>query len=116
MFTIKYRTYVRANQSPAPYDDWVAHEQIHTGFDMVSQEIENGNMVVHAHRGGDPGMMFGPWLPPEPSPEAIAEFEKQSNLAGQGLANAPGPLMQSAPRPSLWVMNEQGATVAKYDL
>lgn len=93
MLTIKYRTYVRV-VDPANGDSFTAHEQIHTGFDMTSQEIEGGNMVVHAHRGGDPGMMFGPWLPPEPE------------VAGQS----------SVPRPIVWVMNEQGATVGRYDL
>jgi hypothetical protein len=50
-------------------------------------------MVVHAHReGGAPGCTWGP-VPHED--------------------RAPG--TQPAPRPTLYVMNESGATVAKYD-
>lgn len=117
MLTVKYRSFVPTSPQVAGAPiEFVAHEQIHTGFDMVSQEIEEGNMVVHAHRGGDPGMMFGPWLQPELSPEEIAEFEKQSNLAGQGRTDAPAPLRHPTPRPTVWVMNENGATVARYDL
>lgn len=92
MFTIKYRTYDRSRTQPVDgptfYDE---NEQIHGPFDFVSREVDENNMtVVHAHRGAEPGMTFGPLKLPE--------------VAGEKL-----------PRPMLWVMNASGATVAKYD-
>jgi hypothetical protein len=93
MFTIKYRTYSvsriqnGAPNSPTMYDE---NEQIHGPFELVSKEQdENGFTVVHCHRAGDaPGMTFDPL---------------RTDAAGQ-------------PQSTLWVMNEAGATVAKYDL
>lgn len=90
MFTIKYRTY-----NPSPKQDggttcfYDQCELIDGPFALVSQEMDDGYIVVHAHRDHEaPGTMFGP---------------VRADEAGK-------------PRPTLWVMNEQGATVAKYDL
>lgn len=94
MFTIKYRTLELAPQQPSDGpSNYTFHEQIHGPFHMVSQEVDSdGHTVVHAHRDDcSPGMMFGPWAPAE-------------------TAGSP------RPGPTLWVMNEQGATIAKYDL
>lgn len=94
MFTIKYRTFTpSATQcadpgSPTYYDQ---NEQLHGPFDLVSQEMQDGLIVIYAHNGDDPGTTFGPFRPPETANE-------------------------EPPRPTLWVMNEAGATVAKYDL
>lgn len=104
MFTIKYRTFERAHQqnaaagSPTYYDE---HEQIHGPFALISKETdENGYPVVHAHRSeNEPGMTF--------THSRIRDLEDQQ-VAGQ-----PEP---PAPLSTLWVMNEQGATIAKYDL
>jgi len=69
-------------------------EQISGDYEFISQEIEDGCIVVHGHReGGIPGCTWGPHKSPDWEP-------------GQ----------QPAPRPTLYVMNEHGATVAKYDL
>jgi hypothetical protein len=94
MFTIKYRSYsLSQNQPPAdciaPTAFYDEHELIDGPFAMVSKELEDGYTVVHAHRDHNAlGMSFGP---------------VKAGAAGQ-------------PRPTLWVMNEAGATVAKYDL
>jgi hypothetical protein len=92
MFTIKYRSYSLSRtqnedeSAPRCYDE---HELIDGPFATVSKEIEDGFVVVHAHRDhNSPGMTFGPI---------------RAGEAGQ-------------PRATLWVMNEAGATVAKYDL
>jgi hypothetical protein len=92
MFTIKYRTYSPARTQPSEgptfYDE---NEQIHGPFDLVSKEQdEDGYTVVHCHRGGDPAIMFS---------------DRRDESAGS-----------KRPRTTLWVMNESGATVAKYDL
>lgn len=95
MFTIKYRTYSLARTQPkdcssGPFYD--ENEQIHGPFELVSKEQdEDGYTVVHCHRGTDPALTFGPFNQPE--------------AAGS-----------KRPRPTLWVMNSAGATVAKYDL
>lgn len=93
MFTIKYRTYSlsrtqdAAEGAPHYYDE---NEQIHGPFELISKEQdESGYTLVHAHRETSaPGMTFGPI---------------HADEAGK-------------PRPTLWVMNEQGSTIAKYDL
>lgn len=94
-YTVKYRCYnpcaTQPQEGPTHYDQ---NEQIHGPFTFVSQEMQDGLMVVHAHRGEEAiGMMFGP--------HRIGDL-----AAGQ----------EPPPRPSVWVMNESGATVAKYDL
>lgn len=89
MFTIKYRTFALSpkQDNHGPYYDMC--EQIHGPFGFVSQETDDGCRVVYAHRDdGAPVMTFGP---------------VKVGVAGQ-------------PCPTLWVMNEQGATIAKYDL
>jgi hypothetical protein len=88
MFTIKYRSYRPLTNSLTNY---VTHELIDGPFSLVSQEVdEDGHIVVHAHRtSAESGTMFGPWVPCVGDP-------------------TPGPIV--------WVMNENGATVAKYDL
>jgi hypothetical protein len=91
MFTVKYRTYNPCPKQPADctsrqYDEV---EMIQGPFAFVSKEMEDGYTVVYAHRDDTaPGYTFGPIF---------------SDEAGR-------------PRPALWVMNEQGATIAKYDL
>ena len=95
MFTVKYRSYcLSAKQPPAdctaPSAFYDEHELIDGPFAMVSKEMDDGWTVIHAHRDhNSPGMTFGPC----------------KNDADAGW-----------PRPTLWVMNEAGATVAKYDL
>lgn len=93
MFTLKYRSYSLAKVQPpadctsGPFYD--EHELIDGPFAMISKEMDDGYIVIHAHRDhNSPGMTFGP---------------VKADEAGK-------------PRPTLWVMNEQGATVAKYDL
>ncbi len=93
MFTIKYRRYNLAakqcTEASTPFFDPV--ETIDGPFAQINQEYESGYMVVYAHRSdGELGMSYGP---------------------NNGID---GP--QSPPRPTLWIMNEHGATVAKYDL
>lgn len=100
-FTIKYRRYNPSAQQPGPdvvaprffYD---AQETIDGPFAFVSQEMVDGYVVVYAHRSYDetPGMTYGP-----------------CKSGGDR-----GTIEGDAPRPTLWVMNEAGATVAKYDL
>jgi hypothetical protein len=92
MFTIKYRSYTLSakQSSDGPFYD--EHELIDGPFAMISKEMDDGYPVVYAHRDHNaPGTAFGPVQIPE--------------TAGQ-----------RQPRPTLWVMNESGATVAKYDL
>lgn len=97
MFTVKYRTYSLSPKQPAEgprfYDEC---ELIHGPFELVSKEVdEDGEIVVHAHRaGGAPGMTF-----------KHCDI-REDQVAGQ----------LPRPRSTLWVMNESGATVAKYDL
>lgn len=95
MFTIKFRTYSPARTQPADcssgpsYDE---NEQIHGPFELVSKEQdEDGYTVVHCHRGTDPAITFSD--------------DHKDEAAGS-----------KRPRPIVWVMNEQGATIAKYDL
>jgi hypothetical protein len=91
MYTMKYRYYARSNTQPADashtaYDEF---EMIQGPFSYVSAEWDDGWRVVHAHRNDtEPGYTFGP---------------VKDAAAGQ-------------PRPTLYVMNDHGATVAKYDL
>lgn len=93
MFTIKYRSYRRAMSQPAEGPThFDACEQLHGPFTLISQEMEDGDLVVYAHNGDDPGMTFGP-------------HKSLDQMAGE-----------STPRPTLWVMNDRGATVARYDL
>jgi hypothetical protein len=98
MFTIKYRQPVLQDAQPANGPAIYTYiESLHGPFDGVSQSYEDGWCVVKAHRGHDvadvtcPGMTFGPVV----------------------LDEAAG---EQRPRPTLWVMNEQGATLAKYNL
>jgi hypothetical protein len=91
MFTIKYRFYNLAAQQPTEgpqfYDQC---ESCHGPFEVVSQERSDGYIVVHGIDPAGQPMTFGPYNPPDQ--------------------------VASAPRPIVWVMNEAGATVAKYDL
>jgi hypothetical protein len=100
MFTIKYRYYTPAKTQPVDgpkfYDEC---ESCHGPFEVVNQaRDDNGYIEVHGIRGRSDGylpMTFGPFH--DPNGEDVK----------------PG---QQHPRPTLWVMNEAGATVAKYDL
>ena len=98
MFTIKYRSYSPSDvQQGGGFPCYDQNEQLHGPFDLISQEMVQGRLVVYAHRGAEPGMSFGPWVGAEiPAPSDTPQ--------------------SAAPRPTLWVMNESGATVAKYDL
>jgi hypothetical protein len=99
MFTIKYRFFVLADQQPQEgpkhYDQC---ESCHGPFEVVSQERRRGFIVVHGIDPAGQPMTFGP--------HQIDSLE----------AAAAGDLESQAPRPTVWVMNEAGATVAKYDL
>jgi hypothetical protein len=94
MFTVKYRSFQRSQNQPpadcvAPSALYDEHELIDGPFAMISKELDDGWTVVHAHRDhNSPGVTFGP---------------VKHGEAGM-------------PRPTVWVMNESGATVAKYDL
>lgn len=97
MFTVKYQSFQPCAQQPSEgpthYD---RVEQIQGPFELVSQEMKDGYIVVYAHRDAcAPGVMFGPFV--EPDTNSLAP-------------------VSSAPRPTVWVMNDHGATVAKYDL
>jgi hypothetical protein len=99
MFTVKYRTYNLApvqNADPLAPRCYDEVEMIYGTFELVSKEQDvDGNTVVHCHRpGGDPGLTI--------------------KHCDHGPEPAAGQL--PAPRSKCWVMNEQGATVAKYDL
>lgn len=117
MFTIKYRFYEPAPTPPdATQQGFTPIERISGPYVAVSSRWEGGYLVITADydHADTPGMCFGPVI--DPSPQAIAEFEAQANVAGQGPACAPAPIKGWFPRPTLWVMNASGATVAKYDL
>lgn len=119
MFTIKYRFYEPAPTPPdATQQGFTPVERIDGPFESVSSRWENGWRIVIAERDNpmtNLPMTYGP-ASNGPTPEEIAEFEKQSGLAGQGKVPAPAPIKGWFPRPTLWVMNASGATVAKYDL
>lgn len=91
MFTIKYRHFrpsVLQDESD-PITRYDSIELIDGPFDLVSQEMDDGYLVVHGHRGENMlGTTFGP----------VKEDD-----AGR-------------PRPTVWVMNEAGATVSTYRL
>jgi hypothetical protein len=94
MFTIKYRFYALSPlQSPeGPFYDQC--ESCHGPFETVSQERDANNcIVVHGIDPAGQPMTFG----------AVARDEQR--VAGQ-----------PPPRPVVWVMNDAGATIAKYDL
>jgi hypothetical protein len=99
MFTIKYRFYNLAPQQPSEgpryYDQC---ESCHGPFEVVSQERKDGYIVVHGIDPAGAPMTFGP--------HRIADLE----------AAVAGDTTSQAPRPIVWVMNEHGATIAKYDL
>lgn len=98
MFTVKFRTYNLAPtqsadpKAPRCYDEV---ELIYGTFELVSKEQDgDGNTVVYAHRpGGAEGL-------------TLKHCDHIQQVAGQ----------LPPPRSTCWVMNEQGATVAKYDL
>lgn len=122
MFTIKYRTFEHVYEAATPEaiaefekqanlagQDHRHHpdyprgrtigfsecDRIDGPYGSVSSRYEGGYLTIFATRGDfNPGMTYGPVLSPEPR------------------AGDP----PSAPRPTLWVMNESGATIAKYDL
>lgn len=97
MFTVKYRQW-----NPAPDTaqnaipgSWVSTEQLWGPFEFVSAENRDNGLEIYGyykgyHNGDERGlpMTFGPFI---------------NQQEGQ-------------PRPTLWVMNEAGATVAKYEL
>lgn len=96
MFTVKYRTYNLAPKQPAEgprnYDEV---EMIYGPFELILKEQdEDGYTVIHAHRagGGDP--------------LTVKHCDHGDQVAGQ----------LPPPRSTAWIMNEQGATIAKYDL
>lgn len=95
MFTIKYRFYTLAQpvagETANFYDEC---ESCHGPFEVISQGRENGYITVSGiPTPGNLPMTFGPFVPP---------------------LDAPDPSRH--PRPTIWVMNEGGATIARYDL
>lgn len=93
MFTIKYRQFQIASEQPCEgptnYD---AVESLHGPYADVFQNFDDGGMVVYAHdEHGDCKMTFGPCC----GSDVVADMP---------------------PRPTLWVMNPTGATVATYRL
>lgn len=103
MFTIKYRYFMPATepgegvtQARVIPGSWIEHEQVWGPFEFVTKEADvHGNPMIYGHYQPAPGtsgglpMTFGP-----------------IQGAGDGEPS----------RPTAWVMNEQGATIAKYDL
>jgi hypothetical protein len=98
MFTTKYISFQLSPLQSSDETDPRFYDRCETidgpwSYISQSYDDETRGMVVHAHReGGAPGCTWGP-VPHED--------------------RAPG--TQPAPRPTLYVMNESGATVAKYD-
>lgn len=95
MFTIKYRYYTLTPQPQGVtficYDE---NESLHGPYEVVSKGMENGYPTVHCIPApGELPMTFGPFVAP---------------------SDAPDP--ERHPRPTIWVMNDQGATISKYDL
>lgn len=92
MFTIKYRSWEVCDRQPTPAPASPCYSQLERldgPFAAVSTRYENGLLAVSCDRNDmTPGMTYGPVQPTE----------------------------GNVPRPTLWVMNEQGATIAKYDL
>lgn len=117
MFTIKYRYYEEGFESPTaeqiaefekqanlagqdaklPVPEFprgksrgfAQNEMIDGPYESVSTRYEGHDLTVYCRRNElHPGMTYGP----------IGETEN------------------NFPRPTLWVMNAQGATIAKYDL
>lgn len=93
--TVKYRSYTLASaqpvEGPKHYDEC---EQIHGPYAYVEKSMKDGLPVIYCHDSdGNPGMTFGP-------------FQGEDRVAGE----------EPAPRPTVWVMNYYGATIAKYDL
>lgn len=117
-FTVKYRTFEPCVMPPdATNQGFTECDRIDGPYDSVSTRYEGGYLTVYATRGDfNPGMTYGPVI--QSSPEEVAEYEKQCSLFGQGQRDQmPDPLPGSrVPRPTLWVMNDAGATIAKYDL
>lgn len=90
MFTIKYRSYQPASKQPCDgYVDYTSREEVTGPYSHVTQDVDENDQLIINAANGDIRIMFGPWLPPEGD---------------------------RTPRPTVWVMNESGATVAKYDL
>ena len=93
MFTIKYRYYQLSDQQPpedclAPTKFWQEHEQLHGPYIGINKIMVNGYQMVECFDYTNPPNTFGPY----------------------------DHLEEGQPRPVIWVMNEQGATIAKYDL
>lgn len=69
-------------------------DRIDGPYESISTRYEDGYLTVYASRNYlQPGMTYGPVIGPELPPGT-----------------------PQGPRPTLWVMNEAGATIAKYDL
>jgi len=84
MFTIKYRFYNLAVQQPTEGPQFLRPvRKLSRSVEVVSQERDDGYIVVHGVDPDGQPMTFGPHNPPD-------------QVAGK-----------SAPRPVIWVMNEQ---------
>lgn len=69
-------------------------DRIDGPYESIATRYEDGYLTVYASRNYlQPGMTYGPVIGPELPPGT-----------------------PQGPRPTLWVMNEAGATIAKYDL
>lgn len=97
MFTIKYRAWNAVEVAGQTAPSYVENEQVWGPFEFVSKEsTPDGLPVVYCHYSGSHQslpMTFGAIPYPE--------LEQQKNFH---------------PRPTLWVMNENGATISKYEL
>jgi hypothetical protein len=94
MFTIKYRFYTLAAAQSVDGPFYDQCESCHGPFEVVSQERDqNGSIVVHGIDPNGQPMTFGP-----------ARAEESAVLHNP------------SPRPVIWVMNDHGATIARYDL
>lgn len=110
MFTVKYRYWMPAPDPKAEQSDaagpaiipgsYVSHEQIWGPYEFVTKEtcMKTGLPVVYCHQ------------------QLAVDAEHGKLPMTFGPITAGGETPDAQPRPTLWVMNEHGATVAKYDL
>lgn len=92
-FTLKYRYWALSPaQESDNFPNYMELEALSGPWDYVFKDMELGLPLIRAHNeGGSGSATYGPFLREE--------------------LDRPG-----SPHPVVWVMNESGATVAKYEL
>lgn len=93
MFTVKFRHYELSDQQPpkdcvAPKKFYDECEYVSGPYQTVQKRMDDGWQIVTAYDGANPGYTWGPFKD----------------------------LDEGQPRPTIWVMNDQGSTIAKYEL